>query len=197
MKTKTIIFDADGMIIHGERFSKRLASDFGISIDVIDPFFKKEFQLCLIGQADLKEELSKVLEVWGWKKSLDDLLDFWFKEEYNRIDERFRPSIEQLRNNEVKVYLATNNEKYRTDNLINERGLGKLFNKVFSSAYIGSKKPDPLFFQHILDNTGIEKDTTVYWDDDMENINGAKKFGFKAEVYKDFEQYKKTIEELF
>ncbi len=59
---KTLIFDADGMIVHGERFSGRLAHDYGISTDTTSHFFRNEFQLCLVGKADLKQELQKHLE---------------------------------------------------------------------------------------------------------------------------------------
>jgi len=37
--------------------------------------FKNEFQPCLVGEADLKEQINPYLEKWGWKKSVDDFLE--------------------------------------------------------------------------------------------------------------------------
>ena len=187
---KGIIFDADGMIVHGERFSDRLTREYGIGTEKTGQFFKNEFQLCLVGKADLKQELARYVDEWDWKGNVDKLLDYWFSEEYNKIDERFTPIIQSLRAKGIKTYLATNNEKYRTENLVKDRGLGDWFDVVFSSAYIGSKKPSEEFFQNILDNTGLNKDEMVFWDDDTENTEGALAFGLPVEVYTDFEDFK-------
>ena len=47
----------DGMIVHGTRFSHRLAKKYNISTETTAPFFEGVFQDCVIGKADLKEEL--------------------------------------------------------------------------------------------------------------------------------------------
>jgi|TARA_Y100000310_G_scaffold170442_2_gene170623 putative hydrolase of the HAD superfamily len=193
---KTVIFDADGMIVNGERFSSRLEREYGISTDTTDSFFKNEFQLCLVGKADLKQELLKNLDQWGWNKGVDELLDYWFSEEQNRIDNRFSAVIRKLREKHIKTYLATNNEKYRTRNLLEDRRLGEWFDDIFSSAYVGSMKPNASFFQHILDKTGAKIEETVFWDDDIKNTDGAASFGLSVEVYKNFEQFKKAAENL-
>ncbi|MDE2022128.1 MAG: HAD-IA family hydrolase [Patescibacteria group bacterium] len=194
--TKVVIFDADGMIVHGDRFSKRLEQQFGISTEVTGPFFKNEFQLCLIGKADLREELARRIEGWGWKKSVDDLLDFWFGEEYTTIDSRFKPLIAKLKGNGIAVYLATNNEKYRTENLVVKRGLGTWVDGVFSSAHLGSKKPEPVFFQLIIDDIGVDKTHVLFWDDDIENVEGARAFGIPTELFTDFSQFQQKIAHL-
>ncbi len=96
----------------------------------------------------------------------------------------------------MKSYLATNNEKYRTDNLVEHRALGTSFDAVFSSAYIGLKKPDAAFFQHIFEKTGVNKSELIFWDDDPENRDGAAAFGMPIEIYTDFDQFKSTIASL-
>ena len=50
------------MVIEREmRFSQRFSDEFDVPFEKIIPFFKNEFQLCLIGKADLKKELKKYL----------------------------------------------------------------------------------------------------------------------------------------
>ncbi len=193
---KSVIFDLDGMIIQGERFSSRLENEYNISKKTTSSFFQNEFQLCLIGKADLKEELKKHLEEWGWKKDTNSFLEYWFEEDSNQIDERFIEAITALRRQKIKVYLATNNEKYRTENSVINRGLGKWFDAVFSSSDIGFKKPEESFFECILEKIGDEKSEILFWDDDKENVFAAKKFGFRAEVYTDFEEFKEKMHSL-
>lgn len=74
---KVIIFDADGVLIHGKRkFSITLAKKHRIPLEVTLPFFTGPFQKSLIGNADLKEIISPYLEKWGWDKGVDVLKEF-------------------------------------------------------------------------------------------------------------------------
>lgn len=187
---KAIIFDADGMLVHGERFSSRLEKDFGISTEVTGEFFKNEFQDCLIGKADLKEELAKYVDKWGWDQGVDALVSYWFDDAHNVVDTQFQTLIHQLRERGVVCVLATNNEQYRVDYLSKDRGLENWLDGIYASSQIGYKKPAPKFFQGILDNLGgIDKEEVVYWDDDDKNLLGAKDFGFQAEKYTDIENF--------
>ena len=83
---------------------------------------------------------------------------------------------------------------YRTENLVTTRGIGKWFDKVYSSAHVGLKKPEQEFFAHILsDNPDFDKHEIVFWDDDMENIDGAKEFGFSTNLYTSFDDFVKKV----
>lgn len=83
---KSILFDADGVLINSERFSVHLARDYGIEADKTLPFFQGAFKACIVGNADLKEVIRPYLKEWGWEKSVDEFLDYWFKVEH-KIDE--------------------------------------------------------------------------------------------------------------
>ncbi|KND50429.1 MAG: hypothetical protein AB202_02125 [Parcubacteria bacterium C7867-007] len=64
---KAVIFDSDGMLSHGPRFSDTYAREQNIPIEEMIPFFTGPFKDCLIGKADLKDELEKGdwLQKWG------------------------------------------------------------------------------------------------------------------------------------
>ena len=115
---KIFLFDADGVvIIPSERFSDRFSREFNVDYEEkIPPFFENDFEPCLTGRADLKEIIKPYLKRWGWKKSVDELLEYWFENE-NHIDERVIEVIKKLRAIGIKCYLATNQEKYRTQYL--------------------------------------------------------------------------------
>lgn len=128
---------------------------------------------------------------------MDDLLRYWFKEEHF-IDKRVTDVIKKCRRASVKVYLHSNQEKYRTDYMMNEMGMGDVVDGFFSSAYLGVKKPEAEFWQAVMVKLRpIENREVLMWDDDEANIVSAEKFGLKAELYKGFEGFLKNIENEF
>lgn len=193
---KAIIFDADGMVIKkGPRFSDYLEKDSVIPVVITKDFFENEFQDCLVGKADLKEELSKYIEKWGWTRTVNDLLDYWFSVGKN-VDPDMISTIEKLRSEGILCYLATNQEKYRTEYFIrSEMDFGNVFDNVFSSAYIGFKKPQTEFFNHIMNSLpeGTERNEVMFWDDDEDNVKEAEQFGFQANLYTDFEDFQERV----
>lgn len=192
---KAIIFDTDGMTVNSEMFSVQYNKDYGVPMDSLLPFFKNEFQPCLVGKADLIKEIENYLPTWGWKDSVDKFLNYWFDAE-NHVDKRIVEAIKKIKKSGIKCYLATNQEKYRTQYLRNEMGFSKIFDKVFSSAEVGYKKPQLEFFEHILNETGLNKDEVQFWDDTEENIQGAKEFGFDAHLYQNFEGFAVNLNKL-
>lgn len=195
---QAVIFDADGMVLQNKTdiFSNRLHQEYQVPLEKILPFFKNEFQKCLVGEADLKEELEKYIPEWNWKKSIDELLQFWFEHE-SVVDQNIIDSIEELQSKGISCYLATNNEKYRTQFLSENLHLKNSFQKIFSSSTLGYKKPQPEFWGCIFEQLSpLEKKDILVWDDDEKNVLSARTFGFQAEQYTDFEHYQKTLEKF-
>ena len=199
--TKAIIFDSDGMLTHGARFSEHYSREHGVSLDKMAPFFKDPFKDCLVGRADLKEELQKGwLEEWHWTDSVDELLKYWFSVG-DRLDQDVFDSINELKNKGVLCVLATNQEKYRTDYLSDTFGYDDVFDKVFSSAYVGHLKPSSEFFDAVMrylraKDGSIEKTDVLFWDDDMENVEGAQEYGFKIRQFLSTSQYLEEMQKL-
>src|SRR5680860_190278 len=193
---KAIIFDSDGVVTSSKIFSEELEKDFGISAKRLMPFFKSVFQKCLVGEADLKIELKNYIDEWGWRGSVDELADYWFKAEHE-INERIVQKIKELKQNGIKCYLGTNQEQYRTDYMRKSMGFGDLFDAIYSSAEIGIKKPKQEFFnvvyKQINEDGKILKNEIMFWDDDSENVKSAKKFGFQANLYCNFTEFEKNV----
>ena len=191
---KTIIFDADGMVIKkGILPSEKFAKDLNVPLEKILVFFKNEFQLCKIGQADIKEVLKKYLPEWGWKKSEDEFLKYWF--DYDSVlNEQMIESIKNLRARGISCYLATNNEKNRVEYLSNTLNFKNIFNGIFSSDKVGCQKNQQEFWQQVHNSLGKpDKESVLCWDDEEKNIEAIKNFGFLTEVYANFEEYKNKI----
>ena len=191
---KHIFFDADGMVVSKPyRFSQILERDHNITTEITSEFFKHDFLETEKGMADLKELLPKYLAKWGWQKSLDEFLEYWFKSE-DFVDARLVESIKSLRESGIKCYLATNQEKYRAEYMKKQMGLEKLFDYIFVSCDIGHIKPSKEYWTEITNRLGeINFAEVLVWDDKQSAIIGAKQFGFHAELYLDFESYQKTL----
>lgn len=190
---KAIIFDADGVIVHREKyFSERLRDEYGIPREVSLQFFNGEFAECLVGKKDLKKILPKYFKAWGWKKSLEELLEYWFSREGTRNEELIN-YINKLRKKGIKIYVGTNNEKHRTDYLGEHMGLNKFTDKIYASGYVGFAKPDYRFFEHIIKDQKLNKEEVLFWDDDEENVDSAREFGIHAETYRNYKEFEKII----
>lgn len=189
------------MLSHGRRFSETYAKEYGISIDEMTPFFVGPFQDCLVGKADLKEELGKGwMEKWNWHGSVDELLEYWFSTG-DQLDHAVFGTVKQLRDKGIVCVIATNQEKYRTDYLSKRFDYASVFDRVFSSAYVGYKKTSIEFLDAVFNflkeqASTLQKDVVLFWDDRTENIEKVKQYGFEVRQFSDAAQYRKEMASL-
>ena len=200
MSIKVVIFDNDGVLIKEvEMFSTRLIKERNLDKRQVDRFFKEIFvPLCSIGKADLREELEKVLPLWGIDDDVDSILKYWFECE-NNVDKNIKDLILRFREKGIKCYLATNHEKYRVDYMIKYWGFGQLFDGIFSSGYLGVKKPEEEFYKKVysqISKEKINKNEILYIDDEEKNIIAGKRFGFNGFLYKNFDELKIELKKL-
>jgi putative hydrolase of the HAD superfamily len=197
MPFKAILFDVDGMVITSKRFSDQMQEQYGISWDKMKPFFNGPFQLCKVGKADLKEELSTVMSEWGWAGTVESLMEFWFTGGLE-VNERMTNLVSELRENGTRCYLSTNQEKYRLAFLRDEVGLGSLFDDIFSSCEIGRTKDEPVFFDHVCavlreQDPSTEPGDILFNDDHEENLAAARGCGLQTHLYKDFDAFEQLV----
>jgi putative hydrolase of the HAD superfamily len=194
---KAILLDCDGPVIKRDKYFSQRLLDLGIKLDVnkIQDFFHKEFLLCETGKADLKQELAKRIKEWGWEKSLDELLDFWFSGEAV-TDPKMIESIESLRQQGIMCYLITDQEKYRTEYLREIVGLKQHFDGIYSSCDVGYLKREKEYWEKVYQSLlQYPKREILAWDDDQRSIDAARQFGFKAGLYTNFENYRQLMQQ--
>ena len=190
---KVLLFDVDGVLTVGTRFSEKFAKEQGLAEDAMETFFKGPFIGCLTDKADLKEVIAPHLEDWGWTKGADSFIDYWFAFD-NEYDQELIAYIQESRKKGIKCYLATNQEKYRAEYMLEKLGFKDTFDKLYASAHLGYKKPDIEFFSKLVADLGdVQKEEILFWDDREENITAAKEFGINAEIYTTFEDFKNKM----
>jgi putative hydrolase of the HAD superfamily len=134
----TTLFDVDGVLIVGEPFSVTLAREYSITLEMTSTFFRDgPFQQCLVGKADLKAEIASHLPQWGWRGSVEEFVSVWFTTS-QQVDQALLAAVRQLRQEGVRCYLATNQERYRTDHLLTRTALAGQFDGCFSSASLAT-----------------------------------------------------------
>lgn len=180
---KVILFDADGVALKKQPyFSLEIARENNVPYDEIEPFYKNELKLCQTGKADTKEELAKYLPSWKWQGSADDFLNRWFATDVHP-DEEVLACVDSLRSRGIKCYLASDQEKYRGQYILENAGLGSRFDGAFFSHVIGFQKSDPQFFLEVLKRLSAAPDDVMYWDDDQKNVEVAKNVGIDAHFW--------------
>lgn len=192
---KAILFDADGVVIkEHEYFSVRYKRDFGKSLndDIILNFFKNEYKDTAVGQADLKELLAERIEEWGWDGSVDELLTYWFEGE-REVDSDVLTIVKTLRDTGVICCLASDNEAYRAEYLLDVVGLREHFDEVFFSCYVGHTKSELEFFLAIIDRLNVSLDEILYFDDDPKNVEVAKGVGIHGVHYTAVAQLERLV----
>lgn len=180
---KALLLDADGVTIKQHRyFSEDYAEEHNVPLDKITPFFKEKFRACQKGQADLKEEIKPYLSEWNWQGSVEEFLNLWFTTE-TKPDNQILELVKQIRNMDIKCYLATDQEKYRAEYMNNTLGFNKHFDDTYYSCYVGHQKSEREFFERIVKNLNLNPDEIAYLDDDSENIEVAKQLGIQAQLF--------------
>jgi FMN phosphatase YigB (HAD superfamily) len=69
-----------------------------------------------------------------------------------------------------------------------------LFEVIIISAEEGVCKPNPLIYEAALQKLGVEAAASVFIDDRIRNVEGAKQLGMKAILYQDFAQMRLELE---
>jgi len=108
----------------------------------------------------------------------------------------YRLEMLRMLMNEYNVYLLSNTnaihlewvhqhvkKRHRVDNFEKEH-----FHQAYYSHLVGDRKPLPSIFKHIIDDSFMTPGLTLYMDDIKENLDVAKKLGFKTYLVKPGEE---------
>jgi len=107
-------------------------------------------------------------------------------------------SVTKLKEQGLIVCLATNQEKYRMQYLINKFSYDKVFDEIFFSANLGAYKTSleglEKIVQTLKEKYGVsDKGEIMYWDDHEENVVDFNAIGFNGQHYKDFSTFKAVL----
>lgn len=190
---RTILFDADGVIIHPYRFRAWLEREHGITPEMTAPFFDNDFSYeCLLGQKPLRDALQPYLPWWGWRGTPEAFIAAWLETE-NAPDERMVAAVNALRRAGYTVCLATSQEPNRAAYMRGAMGFETLFDRLFISCEMGCQKPEAEYFRRIEAALGLPAEQLLFWDDNARWVAAARDLGWQAEVFSGYEAFRQQM----
>ena len=199
-----VIFDFDGVINISEYFSIRYAKEFNIPLETISSFFRKEFNRCATGKADMRELLLPYLENWKWNGSLDSLLNYWFSNDIE-LNQELLTFIDTLKAQKFSVMLASQQEINRKNYIWETLDLKNIFDAFYCTCDLGYLKSDPVFYELILEDltkhqTIQAPQEVIFFDDSPHFIKAASSTGIVSyqvsnnqEVFVQFKEWSNRI----
>jgi putative hydrolase of the HAD superfamily len=196
--TKAILFDLDGVVITGnsKRFSERLSEKLGLPLEAISEFFTGDFRECSFGRADLKQKIAPYLARWRYEGTVDDLLKFWFENEGVPNDEVLK-IIADLRSKGIRCFIATRQEKYRKEYLLNSVGLGEKFDGIFCTCDIGYDKSERGYWDYVFKELDLKPEEIMFFCDRKKNVETAESLGIQAYLYEGPGFLKENLKALY
>lgn len=161
---KVIGFDLVGVLVREISFDLSNVQDkmerlFGKNKSDIE--YKKDVQEKISNEIDIEENIKYIIN--------------------NIYQVKFPDLISELKNRfpNTKIVIATNHVSYIRGYIENNFDMN-LIDKVYVSAEINLIKPDAEFYQYILNDLNIKARDMLFLDDNVDNINGARKLGINT-----------------
>jgi len=198
---KNIIFDLGGVLLNLDfNLTKQAFIDLGITD--FDEYYNKAkqtglFDLFETGKISEQEFCEQLRELSGTLIPNNKIIDAWNAMLLNFPYQR-KELVLSLKNHFSTVLLSNTNETHiRAFNKIikediDEVSLMPLFDKVYYSNEIGLRKPSRAIFEFVLAQNNYKPEETLFLDDSIQHIEGAKKLGINVVHITD-----EPIEKLF
>jgi len=189
MAIKNIIFDFGGVICNIDiSLTEKAFHDLGLkkfdksySVTDRDNFFGA-FETGRITPQQFRDTLKEYIE----KRVTDNDIDRVWNALLLDIPEQRIDLLKQLRS-KYKLFLLSNTnqihyERYLSDfqKIYGLKDFNELFDKAYFSHQITLRKPFPEIFEFVINDADIMPSETLFIDDSIEHVEGARKAGLHA-----------------
>ena len=188
-KIKNIIFDLGGVILDiDENIVYKELEKLGINVSELahSKDFKELISKFDTGIYTAPTFRKKAKALLGLEKMTDQKFDAIWNAMLLDIPRERIEAIEQVKKH-YKIFLMSNTNEIHYDLYVRDLQLrfgykefDALFDKSYFSFDIHLEKPDPRFFEMILDHEGLLPEETLFIDDTETNIKVAKKLGIRT-----------------
>jgi putative hydrolase of the HAD superfamily len=180
---RAVLFDADGVLQRGNGgdLSPRLERALGFLPEPLEPFISDVLDAerpALAGQAELLDLLEPVLRSWGAPGKARALAELWWH--CIEPDAAVFSVIAQLRRQGLCCVLATNQQRFRADYMRRTLGYEARFDRSFYSYELGCVKPEPRYFEAIVQSLALPAEQLLFIDDLEPNVLAARGVGLQA-----------------
>jgi putative hydrolase of the HAD superfamily len=179
---EAVIFDLDGVLVHSGVFGTQLSRELRLERADLDMFWHGPFSSCALGRADLKQEVAPFLQKWGYPGTVEDCLQAWFEAD-SVVNAELLGHVGGLRRQGIACHVASTQERYRAAYLRGPMGLAAHFDRLFFSCELGTKKPQPEFYQRVTAELAKNPASLLFIDDQVANVDAARAAGWNAECF--------------
>ena len=182
---KILMVDVDGVLIRGRpndgrSWSTDLKVDLGLHADDLQrAFFVPHWHDIVVGRATLTDRLALALAEIAPNLTAEQVIAYWFRQDA-RISHQLLLELDALRQQGIKVHLATNQDHRRADYIMRALGLAEHVDDIHYSAALGCRKPDPEFFHRVADRVRRPPAELLLIDDYLDNVRCAEAVGWSA-----------------
>ncbi len=183
---KAIIFDMGGVLVKtvDKESRSQLAGKFGLTYHQLDQlvYGSESAQRATRGEISELEHFENVLNLLGipddditkFKKAFwgGDTLDLKMVDFIRTLKDQYKIGMLSNAMSETRTWLEENYDFLH------------LFDVIFFSAEQKLAKPNPLFYEAILNEMGFAAEETIFIDDFVENIRAAENLGIQTVLFK-------------
>lgn len=180
MRIRGAIFDVDGTLLDSMFIWDTIGETYLRSIG----YEPKENLNEVFKDMSLRQAARYYQTEYGVTLSIDEIMDGVnaMLERYYRYEVPLKPGVAalltQLRENGVKLCIATATDRYLVEAALERCGVLSCFGTIFTCNEVGHGKDEPDIFEAALRSLGTEKAETVVFDDALYAVRTAKKAGF-------------------
>jgi FMN phosphatase YigB (HAD superfamily) len=136
--------------------------------------------------------LRKVLELEGPD---EDIASGW-NAIYGRVITETLDTILSVKDRLPCFALTNTNRVHQAAWMVIYPSVVSAFDRVFVSWEMGLRKPEPAAFRAVADATGIPPNRTLFFDDAMENVKGAREAGLQAVLVRAPSDVRRALAEI-
>lgn len=149
-----------------------------------------------ISDEDFRRELSLLV---GHELTWDECLHAW-KGYCGEVPKRNLRKMQELRQRGYRVVLLSNTNAFMMSWVMSDKfdgeghSLAHYLDKAYMSYKCGAMKPDPIFFNEVLQGENLIPGETLFLDDGPRNIEAAKELGIRTLLVGNGEDWTGEIE---
>jgi len=190
---KNIIFDLGNVLVdcHFSRFfSHYNIAHTDQKFLAMTPIYEN-FNRGEITRSQFLEQLQKILET---KKTFEEIAFDWA--DIFTLNAEMVGLAEEL-SHDYQIYIFSNTDEIHFSRIIAQFSELKIFQNNFILSYeIGALKPQTESYRLALEKFALAQEESLFIDDRIENVNGAKIFGMDAIQHLDVESTKQKLAKL-
>jgi len=183
MAIKNVLFDADGVIQETMPdwldHWKRMIPDPSEADGFVSDIFAAEYPH-LLGEKGFEDSLKRVLKKWKIEVQLADVLYAWT---LINPSEQILAIVGNVRANGIRVALATNQQQFRYQHMLETLRYDQYFDALFVSCEMHVAKPSANYFEKIINQQGLQPSEFLFIDDSDRNVEAARQCGMNAALY--------------